>query len=434
MRNTTKTSASLTDPATESTDRHRARGSFLLRSLALPVAAVMGAGTFMLHAPGVAVADPSTPGASETPSPVATGSASSAEKEQVLSAAQSLVDGGYPAALTAVRDKDGNTIGAAAGTGNLETGEAPPLDGEVRIGSNTKTFVAVVILQLVQEGKITLDEPIETYLPGLLHGEGIDGAKITVRQLLQHTSGLPEYTDTVPGETDIFQVRDNYYSLRDLLDVALSKPAVFEPGSQFRYTNTNYIVLSLLAEKVTHRPLAEQITKRIIEPLGLTHTYLPGPGEENIRGTHPHAYTRNNQGQLEDITRQDPSAAGGAGAMISTPSELNKFFQATFDGTLLSQDSIAEMKKTVDTGGTHGNGYGLGLINYPLSCGGSAWGHGGTIHGYQTYDAVGPDGAAVTIAVTALPQTFVADLHDTAALQEKNQLGLKAVDSLLCNR
>ncbi len=139
MRNTTKTSASLTDPATESTDRHRARGSFLLRSLALPVAAVMGAGTFMLHAPGVAVADPSTPGASETPSPVATGSASSAEKEQVLSAAQNLVDGGYPAALTAVRDKDGNTIGAAAGVGNLETGEAPPLDGEVRVGSNTKT-------------------------------------------------------------------------------------------------------------------------------------------------------------------------------------------------------------------------------------------------------------------------------------------------------
>ena len=81
----------------------------------------------------------------------------------MLSATQSLVDGGYPAALTAVRDKDGNTIGAAAGVGNLETGEAPPLDGEVRIGSNTKTFVAVVILQLVQEGKITLDEPIETY-------------------------------------------------------------------------------------------------------------------------------------------------------------------------------------------------------------------------------------------------------------------------------
>ena len=434
MRNMTKTSASLTGPATEATGGQKPRGSFLLRSLALPVAAVMGAGTLMLHAPGVAVADPSIPGTSETPSPAVTGSGSPAEKEQVLSAAQSLVDGGFPAALAAVTKADGSTVGVAVGKGNLETGEAPPLDGEVRIGSSTKTFTAVVILQLVQEGTISLDEPVATYLPGLLKGEGIDGSKITVRQLLQHTSGLPEYTDQT-GHEDPVANRNNYYSPRDLLDFALKKPADFAPGSQWKYSNTNYVMLSLLAEKVTHRPLAEQITQRIIEPLGLSHTYYPGPGEEDFRGTHPHGYHRNAPtDDWKDITRMDPAWGGGAGAMISTPSELNKFFQATFDGTLLNQDSVAEMKKTVDTGGTHGNGYGLGLINYPLSCGGSAWGHGGTIHGYQTYDAVGPDGAAVTIAVTALPQTFVADLHDTAASQEKNQLGLKAVDSLLCNR
>ena len=435
MRNTTKTSASLTDPATESTDRHRARGSFLLRSLALPVAAVMGAGTFMLHAPGVAVADPSTPGASETPSPVATGSASSAEKEQVLSTAQNLVDGGYPAALTAVRDKDGNTIGAAAGVGNLETGEAPPLDGEVRIGSNTKTFVAVVILQLVQEGKITLDEPIETYLPGLLKGEGIDATKITVRQLLQHTSGLPEYTDTVPGETDIFQIRDNYYSTRDLLDIALTKPAAFEPGSQFTYTNTNYIVLTLLAEKVTHRPLAEQITQRITEPLGLAHTYYPNPGEEDFRGTHPHGYHRNSSAEeWKDITRMDPAWAGGAGAMISTPSELGTFLQATLNGTLLNQDSITEMKKTVDTSnlsGVPGSGYGLGILSMPLSCG-TAWGHSGGIPGYVTQNMVGPDGTAVTIAGTAA--RGIVDPSDTTAVQQKAKLMPDAVDSLMCKR
>ena len=108
--------------------------------------------------------------------------------------------------------------------------------------------------------------------------------------------------------------------------------------------------------------------------MGLSHTYFPGPGEQNIRGTHPQGYERNSQGQLEDITRMDPSVATGAGAMISTPTELNKFLQAILDGTLLNQDSIAEMQKTVDTGGALGNGYGLGLINYPLSCGGSYWG------------------------------------------------------------
>ena len=351
----------------------------------------------------------------------------------MLSATQSLVDGGYPAALTAVRDKDGNTIGAAAGVGNLETGEAPPLDGEVRIGSNTKTFVAVVILQLVQEGKITLDEPIETYLPGLLKGEGIDATKITVRQLLQHTSGLPEYTDQI-GLEDIFQVRDIYYSPRDLIDIALTHPAAFEPGSQFRYTNTNYIVLTLLAEKVTHRPLAEQITQRIIEPLGLSHTYYPGPGEEDIRGTHPHGYHRNSSAEeWKDITRMDPSWAGGAGAMISTPSELGTFIQATFNGTLLTQDSIAEMKKTVDTGQPN-RGYGLGIFSMPLSCGGEAWGHSGGIPGYGSYNMVGPDGTAMALTVTAPPDAIVDDPTDTAAIQQKGKLVRDTVDSLLCNR
>ena len=355
----------------------------------------------------------------------------------MLSAAQSLVDGGYPAALTAVRDKDGNTIGAAAGIGNLETGEAPPLDGEVRIGSNTKTFVAVVILQLVQEGKISLDEPIETYLPGLLRGEGIDGTKITVRQLLQHTSGLPEYHDTLVLEKDIFQVKDNYYSHRDLLDVALGKPAAFEPGSQFTYTNTNYIVLTLLAERLEHRPFAEQIDKRIVEPLGLSRTYYPGPGEEDIRGTHPHGYHRNTPTEeWKDITRIDPSWAGGAGAMISTPSELTKFIQATFDGTLLNQDSITEMKKTVDTDHPEiwMGGYGLGIFPMSLSCGGEAWGHSGGIPGYGSYNMVGPDGTAVALTVTAPSDAIVDDPTDTAAIQQKRKLVRDAVDSLLCYR
>jgi len=104
----------------------------------------------------------------------------------------------------------GNVIGAAVGTRDLSTGEAPPIDGEVRIGSNTKTVVAAIIMQLVEEGKVRLDEPVESYLPGLLKGEGIDGSRIMVRQLLQHTSGLPEYTDAIA--TGIFEVRDEYRS------------------------------------------------------------------------------------------------------------------------------------------------------------------------------------------------------------------------------
>ena len=341
---------------------------------------------------------------------------------------QELVDNGYPGALAAKTDKDGNAVGATAGKGNLATGEAPPLDGEVRIGSNTKTFVAVLVMKMVEEGKVKLDEPIETYLPGIVKGQGVDGKKITVRQLLQHTSGLPEIMLALP---DFFAIRNDYVSPRDVLDTALARPAQFAPGAKFTYTNTNYIVLGLLAERVGKRPVAEQIEAKIVKPLGLKHTYMPKDGEKAFRGKHPHGYhTRDNKpGKLEDITEADPSWAWAAGSMISTPSELNKFMQSIFDGSLLNQASIAEMKKSVPMG-DKGDVYGLGLIGHKLSCG-VAWGHGGTIPGYQTDNAVGPDGTAATIATTAMPHTNV---KEAAAEAGGKTLGVQALDKALCGK
>ena len=364
---------------------------------------------------------------------VASAAPSKGEAESLKARAQGLVGDGYPAALAAVTDSKGESAGVAVGKGSLETGQAPPMDGEVRIGSNTKTFVAVVVMQLVQEGKVGLDEPIETYLPGLIKGEGIDGSRITVRQLLQHTSGLPEYTDTTPGRSDIFQIKDHYIPPRDLLDTALGKPAQFEPGAQWKYTNTNYIVLGMLIERVSQRPVGEQIDERIVKKLGLSHTYFPAPGEEKIRGTHPQGYHLSAGGKLEDITEMDPAWAWAAGAMVSTPSELNTFFQAVLDGRLLTQSSIDEMKKGVDTG-AGGAVYGLGLIGTPLSCGGTSWGHNGGIHGYRTYDAVGPDGTAVTVAVTALPSAIADQNNPESSAKEKEQRLNNAVDATLCHK
>ena len=367
---------------------------------------------------------------------VASAAPSKGEAESLKARAQGLVGDGYPAALAAVSDSKGESAGVAVGKGSLETGQAPPMDGEVRIGSNTKTFVAVVVMQLVQEGKVGLDEPIETYLPGLIKGEGIDGSRITVRQLLQHTSGLPEYTDTTPGRSDIFQIKDHYIPPRDLLDTALGKPAAFEPGAQWKYTNTNYIVLGMLVERVSQRPVGEQIDERIVKKLGLSHTYFPAPGDRSIKGTHPQGYHLSAGGKLEDITEMDPAWAWAAGAMVSTPSELNTFFQAVFDGRLLTQASIDEMKKGVDVDSSElpGEVYGLGLFGRSLSCGGTAWGHGGSIHGYQTDNAVGPDGTAVTVAVTALP-TAIADQNNLeSSAKEKYQRNKDAVDATLCHK
>jgi len=320
------------------------------------------------------------------------------------------------------------------GKGSLETGQAPPLDGEVRIGSNTKTFVAVVVMQMVQEGKVGLDEPIETYLPGLIKGEGIDASRITVRQLLQHTSGLPEHTDYYfSSNAAALENIQHYIPARDLLDVALSKPAAFEPGTQWSYSNTNYIVLGMLIERVSQRPVGEQIDQRIIKRLGLSHTYFPGNGEKKIRGSHPQGYHINGEGKLEDVTEMDASLPWTAGAMVSTPSELNTFFQAVFDGRLLTQTSIDEMKKGVDTG-SGGMVYGLGLFGTPLSCGGTSWGHGGGIFGYETHNAVGPDGTAVTVAVTALSSAIADQSNLENSAKEKAGKVDEAVDAALCHK
>ncbi len=358
-----------------------------------------------------------------------TGKSKAAQKRDLKATIQTLVDNGYPGALAAKTDKDGDAVGATAGKGNLSTGEAPPLDGEVRIASNTKTFVAVLIMKMVEEGKVKLDEPIETYLPGIVKGQGVDGKKITVRQLLQHTSGLPEFGD---GQLDYFAIRNDYVSPRDVLDGVLSRPAQFAPGAKFQYNNANYVILGLLAERVAKRPIAEQIEAKIVKPLGLKHTYMPGPGEKAIRGKHPHGYhTRDGKpGKLEDITEADPSWEWAAGSMISTPSELNKFMQSVFDGSLLSQASIAEMKKSVPAPEMGGE-YGLGLIGHKSSCG-VVWGHSGNNPGYHSLSAVRSDGTAATIVTTAEPAVNAKEAETMKA--GKYGQAVSALDKTLCGK
>ncbi|MFE5626354.1 serine hydrolase domain-containing protein [Streptomyces virginiae] len=305
---------------------------------------------------------------------------------------------GLPAALASVTGRDGRTRTYVAGAGDLATGAEVPRDGQVRIGSNTKTFTAVVVLQLVGEGRIGLDAPVETYLPGLVRGDGIDGRHITVRRLLQHMSGLPNYTD--------YDLQPRPYDPRDLLDIALRHKAHFAPGAKWEYSNTNYVLAGLIVEKVTGRALAEEIDRRIIQRLGLRHTYFPAPGDVTIRGPHPHGYLRETaDGPLRDITDMDPSWSWAAGQLISTNSDLNRFFSELLRGRLLPDAQLAQMRTTVpaDYFG-RGAGYGLGLVSRPLSCGGVYWGHGGSFPGYETRGGATEHGRrAAHIAVTTQP-------------------------------
>ena len=330
---------------------------------------------------------------------------------------------GFPAALAALDVPRRRSLDLAAGVADLHTGRRAPVDGQVRAGSNTKAFTAVVVLQLVGEGKVVLDAPVEDYLPGLVRGEGIDGRVITVRQLLQHTSGLPDYVAVMGA--DFFAGRDTYRDPRELLDMALSAPADFAPGTRWQYSNTGYLLAGLIVQRVTGRPLEEQITDRILRPLGLRATYVPATGERELRGRHPRGYHALEPGaQLRDITVLDPSWAWAAGGLVSTPSDLNRFFSALLDGRLLRPGELAQMRTTVEAPGTWaGARYGLGLFSTPLTCGGLVWGHGGDIPGYETRGGVTEDGRAVTVAVTSLPAALpdprgaaqaVLDLVDTA--------------------
>ncbi|MFC0842910.1 serine hydrolase domain-containing protein [Streptomyces noboritoensis] len=322
---------------------------------------------------------------------------------------------GLPAALASVKDRDGHTRTYTAGVGDVATGSAVPRDGQVRIGSNTKTFTAVVVLQLVGEGKIRLDTPIERYLPGLVRGDGIDGHRITVRQILQQTSGLPDYLKHLDEDV-------RYYQPRELLDLALQEKSHFDPGKKWEYSNTNYVLAGLLVEKVTRHPLAEEVDRRVIQHLGLRHTYFPTPRDATIREPHPHGYYRDASDQpLTDVTEMDPSWAWAAGQIISTNSDLTRFFTAVLDGTLLHPAQLAQMRTTVPAGAPFADGarYGLGLVSTPLSCGGLYWGHGGSFPGYETRGGATDKGRAANVAVTVqqtdkTPMKHVESVVDTA--------------------
>ncbi|TDD59099.1 class A beta-lactamase-related serine hydrolase [Kribbella antibiotica] len=280
---------------------------------------------------------------------------------------QQLVDDG--AASTAV---------LAVGAQSSAAGPITP-DAYFRIGSVTKTFVATAVLQLVDEQRVRLDAPIERYLPGVVPG----GRRITVRQVLDHTSGIYDYAHDPGWSTNRWRGSDRFqhYEPSQLLTVAFSHPPYFPPGTGWHYSNTNYILAGLLIERVTGRPYGAEIVRRIVKPLALTHTSLPGdwPG---LPTPHAPGYT-SVDGKLVDATLMNPSLDWAAGEMISTTADLNRFFAALFDARLTSRAALAEMRRYVPATGLFD--YGLGLQRFRLPCGTTVEGHSGELLGYTTY-------------------------------------------------
>ncbi|MBB3729808.1 serine hydrolase domain-containing protein [Nonomuraea dietziae] len=322
------------------------------------------------------------------------------DRPELQKAIEEIVDSGFVGMTLRVHDERGEWVGSA---GVRELGESakPPIDGHVRIGSVTKTFTATLVLQLVAEGKVELDTPADDYLPEF----GLD-RRITVRMLLQHTSGVFNFTGEVyedgtvaPGITwsgqEWVDNRFKAYRPEELVGLALSKPARFEPGTDWSYSNTNYVLARLLIEKVTGRTYAEELQRLILGPLGLSGTVAPTTQTE-IPEPHAHAYYRYEEAGQEktvDVTRQNPSWISSGGDMISTTQDLQTFISALVGGKLLPAPLLAEMCTPEPK-----VGYGLGVFVQDTGCGGTLITHNGGHGGHAGLMYSTPDGSKTLTA------------------------------------
>ncbi|NUS45596.1 MAG: beta-lactamase family protein [Mycobacteriaceae bacterium] len=349
-----------------------------------------------------------------------------ADRAALQRAAQRMVDGG--AAGVQVRLHDGlGDWAAAAGEAELGRPEPVPVDGRFRVGSITKTFVATVLLQLVGEGRLGLDDPVSLHLPQF----GLD-PRITVRMIMQHTSGLFDFTGSHapdgklrPGFVNFMDrasvSRD--YQPEDMVRFALSRPAWFEPGGRWLYSNTNYILAGLLIEKVTGTPYALQVYGRIVVPLGLWGTMVPGTWT-GIVGPHAHGYLPGARG-VEDFTYQNPSWARSAGEIVSTTQDLDTFITALLGGRLLAPALLDHMLTARALNAQFGYGLGIEVLAPRPGC--VVVGHDGAVPGflsemYSTRDGarrieistttgrVGPDDKAQLARYTAAHATLLSTL------------------------
>ncbi|MEO3751175.1 serine hydrolase domain-containing protein [Streptomyces sp. B6B3] len=292
---------------------------------------------------------------------------------------------------------------ARAGTAEQGTGRPMPWDGRFRIGSATKTFTAAVVLQLVGEGEMSLDDTVEHWLPGVVQGNGNDGSQVTVRQLLQHTSGIPDVLAEIPA----LNTADGYraeryrdYTAEELVALAMRQTREFPPGTDWSYSNTNYVLAGMIIHEVTGRSWAQEVNSRIIRPLDLADTSTPTTFPF-VRGPHAHGYAAFGTDTTIDVTELNPSMAVASGSIISTTHDLNRFYAALLDGRLLEPAEVDALTATVPAPELDPARYGLGLAEIPLSCGGSYYGHRGELLGYTTWVGVTPDGARTgTVYVT----------------------------------
>jgi D-alanyl-D-alanine carboxypeptidase len=325
-------------------------------------------------------------------------------------------EGGPPGAVVTLRRGSRTTV-LTTGVADVATGRRPRGSDHMRIASVAKAFSGAVVFRLVQSGRLRLGSTIGEVLPGMpraWHG-------VTVRTMLNHTSGLPDYTRS-NGFREQFQT-DPAGVVRPAKVVGWVRrdPLVFRPGRRYAYSNTDNIVLGLMAEKVTRRPYARLLRRFVFRPLGLRKTSLPvGVG---LRRPFLHGYLTEPGAPPEDVsTVLSPSGAWASGGIVSTPLELNRFIRGLL-GSRLFPRSLRPMQMRFVRGGESSppgpgaNSAGLALFRYRTRCG-TVYGHTGNFPGYVQFAAATRDGRRAVTTSLSIPAPEGALLRQLRQMQE----------------
>ncbi|HTE66733.1 MAG TPA: serine hydrolase domain-containing protein, partial [Candidatus Binatia bacterium] len=287
-----------------------------------------------------------------------------------------------PAVTLAVDGPGRSRFVTASGTEERDGDTPATADAQFRVASTTKLFVSTVVLQLVEEGRLRLDDPVSAYVPGFDHAHGV-----TIRQLLNHTSGIPDYTRTDHFHEGLLADRDRVWSTDEMFALVADVRRDFAPGNDYLYSNTGYLLLGRVIDTVTGSTWAAEVRRRILDPLRLPHTYIAG-AEPVPGGVVPGYIDADMDGDVENVETGRPwpaleTAEGPAGAIVSTAGDLAAFADALFRGRLLSPSTLKQM---VAEGPHHPRNanYGLGVEitrpDYRLT----VWGHGGYTIGFKS--------------------------------------------------
>ncbi|MEU5841720.1 serine hydrolase domain-containing protein [Rhodococcus sp. NPDC047139] len=357
-------------------------------------------------------------GTDSAPSPASAETSAEQTRPEYVAEVESTIDqlmrdNAIPGAVIQVSSPERGDWTGTFGTSTIDTDDPIDAGDHFRIGSNTKTMTVTAVLQLVQEGRLSLDDPISKYIDGVPNGD-----TITIAQLAEMRSGLYSYTFDPEFNAVLDREPDKAWTQEELLQIAFSHPVEFPPGEQFEYSNTNTVLLGLVVEELTGMPIADAFEERIFTPLGLENTSFPAIDDASIPDPHPQGYMFGTNvstidtyelpeqeqaaavaGTLkpDDVTGDNPSWAWTAGAAISTVDDMTTYVKALVGGGLLDEQMQQTRLDSVQPVGEGSAGYGLGMAGF-----GPLLGHDGQLPGFMTFMGHDPESDLTIVVATNL--------------------------------